>query len=85
MQEAYVLINVESGTEEQVLNQLKPFIQEAYISYGVYDLVVKVKAETIDGIKDSVIRKIRTIDNVKSTLTLIILQTINNDTLAVDK
>jgi len=85
MQEAYVLINVDSGTEEQVLNQLKPFIQEAYISYGVYDLVVKVKAETIDGIKDSVIRKIRTIDNVKSTLTLIILQTINNDTLAVDK
>ncbi len=85
MQEAYVLINVESGTEEQVLNQLKPFIQEAYISYGVYDLVVKVKAETIDGIKDSVIRKIRTIDNVKSTLTLIILQTINNDTLTVAK
>ncbi len=83
MQEAYVLINVESGTEEQVLNQLKPFIQEAYISYGVYDLVVKVKAETIDGIKDSVIRKIRTIANVKSTLTLIILQTINNDSLTV--
>ncbi len=83
MQEAYVLINVESGTEEQVLNQLKPFIQEAYISYGVYDLVVKVKAETIDGIKDSVIRKIRTIDNVKSTLTLIIVQTINNDSLTV--
>jgi DNA-binding Lrp family transcriptional regulator len=83
MQEAYVLINVESGTEEQVLNQLKPFIQEAYISYGVYDLVVKVKAETIDGIKDSVIRKIRTITNVKSTLTLIILQTINNDSLTV--
>lgn len=83
MQEAYVLINVESGTEEQVLNQLKPFIQEAYISYGVYDLVVKVKAETIDGIKDSVIRKIRTIANVKSTLTLIIVQTINNDSLTV--
>ena len=40
MPRAYVLFNVGSGAEEQVLKEAKHIegVQEAYVSYGVYDL-----------------------------------------------
>ncbi len=76
MPRAYVLINVEAGAEETVLNQLKSQsdIEEAYVSYGAYDLVVKVKAETMEELKDEISHRIRTISQVRSTLTLIIIE-----------
>jgi len=76
MPKAFVLINVESGFEDNVLRELKtiPGIQEAYFSYGVYDIITKVKAETMEQLKDMVTRHIRTLSKVRSTLTLIIME-----------
>ncbi len=73
MPRAYVLFNVESGSEDSVLKQLKSLgsVEESYISYGVYDLVIRVKANTMEELKDLVTYKIRTIKQVRSTLTLI--------------
>ena len=73
MTRAYVLFNVESGSEESVLRQLKSLgsVEESYISYGVYDLVIRVKADTMEELKALVTYKIRTIKQVRSTLTLI--------------
>jgi DNA-binding Lrp family transcriptional regulator len=73
MPRAYVLLNVESGSEDSVLNQLKSLsnVEESYISYGVYDLVVRIKANTMEELKNSVTHKIRAIKQVRSTLTLI--------------
>ena len=70
---AYVLINVEANMEDSVLKDLKalPGIEEAYVSYGVYDLIVKVKADTMEALKEMVTYKIRTVKNVRKTLTLI--------------
>lgn len=70
---AYVLINVEANMEDSVLKDLKtlPGIDEAYVSYGVYDLIVKVKADTMENLKEMVTYKIRTVKNVRKTLTLI--------------
>ena len=50
MQRALVLFNVVSGSENQVLKDVKKVegVEEAYISYGVYDVVVKVKADSMD-------------------------------------
>jgi len=75
MPSAYVLINVQAGAEEKVLKELKnlAFLEEAYVSYGVYDLLVKVKADTMDELKDEVTHKIRTLSQIRSTLTLIIV------------
>ena len=71
---AYVMINVQPGSENDALQRLEKLeaVEEAYISYGVYDLIIKVKAETIEDLKGAVLSKIRTADEVKSTLTLII-------------
>jgi DNA-binding Lrp family transcriptional regulator len=73
---AYDLINVEPGKEEKVLEQLKTldFVEEAYVSYGVYDLVVKVKADSMETLKEAVLNKIRSINQVRSTLTLILME-----------
>lgn len=75
MPKAFVLINVESGFEDDVVKQLKSVqgIEEAYFSYGVYDIITKVKAETMEQLKDLVTKNVRTLPKVRSTLTLIIM------------
>jgi len=69
---AFVMLNVEAGSEENVLRKLRDLdiVEEAYVSYGVYDLIVKVKAETMGELADVVTRKIRETEQIQSTLTL---------------
>jgi len=76
MPKAYVLINVESGFEEDVVHTIRkvPGVEEAYYSYGVYDIIIKVKAETMEQLKDMVTKRVRTISKVRSTLTLIMME-----------
>jgi DNA-binding Lrp family transcriptional regulator len=49
-------------------------VEEAYFSYGVYDLITKIKADTMDKLKEMVTRRIRTLSKVRSTLTLIMME-----------
>lgn len=76
MPEAIVLINTNIGTEEEVMNELLRVegVSEAYIVYGVYDIVVKIKAPTTEALKEIISSKIRKISNVRSTLTMIIVE-----------
>ncbi len=76
MPRAFVLINVESGAEDSVLEHLRNIdgVEEAYVSYGVYDLVIRVKADTMEQLKNSVTSRIRAISKVRSTLTLIMME-----------
>ena len=76
MPRAFVLINVESGSEDEVLKSLKKMegVEEAYFSYGVYDLITRIKADTMESLKDMVSRRIRTLNKVRSTLTLIMME-----------
>lgn len=74
--QAYVLINVESGAEEEVVDLLKTIdgVVEAYYSYGVYDIITKVSADSMENLKEMVTRQIRTLNKVRSTLTLIMME-----------
>ena len=76
MPRAFVLINVESGSEEEVLKELNAIegVEESYFSYGVYDIIAKVRADSMEKLKDMVTRKIRIISRVRSTLTLIMTE-----------
>jgi len=76
MPKAFVLINVESGSEEEVLKQIKKIegVEEAYYSYGVYDIIAKIKAETMAKLRETVTQKMRTLSKVRSTLTLIMME-----------
>jgi len=72
---AFVLINAEIGSENEVLVELKKVegIEEAYSVYGVYDVIAKVKADTMDKLKDVVTWRIRRLNKVRSTLTMIVI------------
>ena len=71
---AYVLIGVEIGAGEEVLRELQrmPEVKESYGVYGVYDIIVKVEAEDMPSLKDVISSKIRRIDRVRNTVTMII-------------
>jgi DNA-binding Lrp family transcriptional regulator len=46
-------------------------VEEAFFSYGVYDLIVKIKTESMEKLKELVSHRLRIITDVKSTITLI--------------
>ena len=73
---AFVLINTEIGSENEVLKTLKKVngVKEAYSVYGVYDIVAKIQAETMDKLKEMVTWHIRRLDKVRSTLTMIVTE-----------
>ncbi len=72
MVEAYVLIKVESGKEYDVARKVEGIegVKEVLITYGMYDMIVKVEAGTINKLKEIVL-SIRKIDGVVETVTLI--------------
>jgi len=73
---SFVLINAEIGSEDEVLKELRklPNVKESYVVYGVYDIVAKVEAESMDKLKEVVTWKIRRLDKVRSTLTMIVVE-----------
>jgi DNA-binding Lrp family transcriptional regulator len=75
MPRAFILANVEIRSEDNVIKNLRKngFVEEVYVSNSPYDLIIKVKAETMEDLKEAV-HKIRTTNQVKSTLTLIMME-----------
>jgi len=72
---SYVLVNVELGSEEKVLKEVRnvPNVKECHRVYGVYDMIAKVEADSMDTLKQVVTWKIRRLDGVRSTLTTIVM------------
>lgn len=75
MSVAFVLINAEIGSESEILEGLSKVknVIEAHMVYGVYDIVAKVEAETMEKLKETITWKIRRLDKVRSTLTMIVM------------
>jgi DNA-binding Lrp family transcriptional regulator len=72
---AFVMITAETGKESQVLDELKKIehVKEASLTYGVYDIVVEVEAETREKIQEVITGKVRRLKGAKSTLTLVVM------------
>jgi DNA-binding Lrp family transcriptional regulator len=70
---AYVLVKVEAGKDERVLKEVKklPGICNAVPTYGLYDLHVEVSFPTVESLDEFVFTKLRTIEGIKETITLI--------------
>jgi DNA-binding Lrp family transcriptional regulator len=73
MPKAYVLINVELDGGKEVLRGLEAIqaVKEAYPLYGVYDIIARVEAGTEQALKDIISKEIRSLDKVRSTMTMI--------------
>jgi DNA-binding Lrp family transcriptional regulator len=76
MPAAIVLVNAEIGSEEEVFNEITKIdgVTEAYVVYGVYDIIAKVEADTMEKLKEIVATNIRKLPKVRSTLTMIIVE-----------
>lgn len=76
MPTAYVLINCDLGSEESIIGELKRLPQTVEVNgvYGVYDIVAKVRADTMEKLRETITWQVRKIDKVRSTLTMIIIE-----------
>ena len=74
METAYVLIVSELGSEQHVIEKLLMIneIKEVNQLWGAYDVVVKVVGSTLDDVREIITEKIRMIEGVKTTVSLIV-------------
>lgn len=70
---AFVLLNTELGMESKIIEALKGVeeITNIHSLYGIYDIIIEMEADTMDKIKEVVFNKVRRLENVKSTITLL--------------
>lgn len=73
---AFVLVNVEAGTDREVLENINkiPEVKTAYMVYGVYDIIVMIESDTLEKLREMVTKKIRQLDKVRSTMTMIVME-----------
>jgi DNA-binding Lrp family transcriptional regulator len=74
---AVVLVTTESGSsQDHILENLRNIegVEEAHALYGLYDLIIKIKAQTIEKIKETIKLRIRQMSGVTSSLTLMIIE-----------
>ena len=69
---AYILINCELGSEESIIGQLKSIngIIEVHGTFGAYDILAKIESDTVDVLREIITWKIRKVERIRSTLTL---------------
>jgi|TARA_B100001245_G_C22696219_1_gene339493 DNA-binding Lrp family transcriptional regulator len=78
---AFVLINSDLGKDVEIIGKIKDILKsEKDISYeiqgvyGVYDIVVKVSSDDSPKLRSIVTNQIRKIENVQSTLTMMVIE-----------
>jgi len=73
---AYVLINCDLGYEEQIIEELKHVsdVKEVHGTFGAYDILAEVESSNVKNLRDTISWKIRKLDKVRSTLTLMVIE-----------
>jgi DNA-binding Lrp family transcriptional regulator len=77
---AYVLINSDLGKDIDIIAKIKEILEsEKDISfeiqgvYGVYDIIAKISSDDSAQVRNIVTNQIRKIENVQSTLTMVVI------------
>ncbi|MEM2143574.1 MAG: Lrp/AsnC ligand binding domain-containing protein [Candidatus Thorarchaeota archaeon] len=75
MVKAYVLVKTVAGTEDRVLRSFHEIqsIEEAHKVFGPYDIVIEVRGRDMESVVDIVTGKIRTVEGVFDTQTLLVI------------
>lgn len=73
---AIVLIQTEIGEESTVMSKLYeiPEVKEIYIVYGIYDIIAKVEADSLEKIREVITTKIRKLPEIRTTSTMVIVE-----------
>ncbi len=73
---AYVFVNCDLGFEAETIDEIKQIedVKEAHGVYGVYDILVKLESANVENLRDTITWKIRKLNRVRSTLTLMTME-----------
>ncbi|HEY7366840.1 MAG TPA: Lrp/AsnC ligand binding domain-containing protein [Nitrosopumilaceae archaeon] len=81
MPTAYVLLNSDLGSDEKIISNIKEILDkepnidyEVQGVYGVYDIVLKITSNSTDNLRLVITNKIRKIEKVQSTLTMMVIE-----------
>ena len=72
---AFVLLNADTGLETEVMKELKKIeeVKEAHLVYGIYDIIARMETESMQELKDAISWKLRRLEKVRSTFTMIVI------------
>ena len=72
MEIAYILIQCDLGSEEQIINELMkiPEVKEVRGTYGIYDVFCKIQSDNKETLDQEITSKVRKIQKIRSTITL---------------
>jgi len=82
MPTTYILLNSDLGSDVEIIKKIKEILDKEGKSvqyevqgvYGVYDIVVKITSDSMDHLRNIITNKIRKIDKVYSTLTMMVIE-----------
>ncbi|MBT3285538.1 Lrp/AsnC ligand binding domain-containing protein [Candidatus Bathyarchaeota archaeon] len=72
--EAYIMMNIKSGAEDEVCEALahNPIVEEVSVIYGEYDAILKVKSENMRTLDQFITETLRALPNIFLTATMLI-------------
>lgn len=72
---AFVFITAESDSSHIALEDLRKIeeVKEVYLAKGAYDLIARISGESLDHLRENVLKRIKNLSSIKSTLTLTII------------
>jgi DNA-binding Lrp family transcriptional regulator len=73
LNKAFILINAELGKDITDDLQKIPEVKQIYSVYGVYDYIIRVEADSMEKLKDVISSKVRQVKNIRSTLTMVVI------------
>lgn len=77
---AYVLLNSDLGSDETIINEVKQILTKENVKYevqgvyGVYDIVLKLTSDDAEKLRAIITNKVRKINKVQSTLTMMVIE-----------
>ena len=79
MVKAFVLINCELGSENQIISDLRDIecVHGVYGTFGAFDIVADVESDNFEKLRQLIISKIRKINNIRKSMTLMQSNSVN--------
>jgi len=78
---AFILLNSDLGSDQEIVTKIKEILNvekglkfDVQGVYGIYDIVVKIEADNSDHLRSVITNKIRKIEKVQSTLTMMVIE-----------
>jgi len=73
---AYVLISCDLGFDAEIIHEIKQLedVKEVHGIFGAYDILVKLESANVEKLKDIITWKIRKLNMIRSTLTLLVTE-----------